>query len=454
MLNFSAYVVCILLFLTSSVRADESGNGQAVFEIGIDRSNLNSTHNAWTLGPPAEPKIYPFNALYIKGKGLNPKTYEEVRKKILNGISQLHPKWFRDGFGDDNQKSIDLFIDEVSQVHALGMKMLAVFGQNNDDFDPNDYIPKEGSGCSWGTYPLSKINIPKFEQRLRDYFNALQKAGVSVDAFEVGNELDQYCNNADNPTNAEVAAHHWKFFMTPEQINTFASGYAPFLKAAAGLIREYFPKAQIITFGTSYPTSAPLIQALANVTDNSGNISDYTQLVDGYGSHLYPTSDTTLNMVQTVTKELIDQAAILPHNDQKPIWITEWNESGSVTWSNRKWPFGPVTATDGSDVDKNKADDQGVYPAMTRAQVIRTFYKDVILKLKNADNPVNIKNVFYYSYDSVASYKEAKLPIWNCDETVFNTSRGITGACYSGVIDPVTGQLLPDIAAAVTNGAG
>jgi len=451
MQKFPAYLLYALLFLTSSARADNAGNGRSPLEIGIDRSNLNNPKNAWTIGPPAEPRIYPFNALYIKGKGLDPKTYEEARKKILNGVAQLHPAWFRDGFGNDDQKSISLFVDEVSQVHALGIKMLAVFGQSNDDFDPNDYIPKEESGCSWGTYPLRRIDLSKFEKRLRDYFNALQKAGISVDAFEVGNELDQYCNDADNPTNAVVALHHWKFFMTPAQINTFVEGYAPFLKTAVGVIREYFPKAQIITFGMSYPVSAPLIQALANYTDSSGNTSDYTQLVDGYGSHIYPSSDTTLNMVQTVTKELINQGAILPHNDQKPIWITEWNESGSVTWSNKKWPFHPATAANGLSEDKNDPDDQGAYPAMTRAEVIRTFYKDVISKLRNAEHPVNIRNAFYYSYDSVASYKETKLPVWNCDETVFNTSRGITGACYSGVIDPVTGQILPDISSAVAN---
>ncbi len=57
-------------------------------------------------------------------------------------------------------------------------------------------------------------------------------------------------------------------------------------------------------------------------------------------------------------------------------------------------------------------------------------------------NPVNIGSLFYYSYDSSGKSNM-------CDATIFNTSRGIKGTCFSGVIDPVTGNLLPDVAAAI-----
>jgi hypothetical protein len=35
------------------------------------------------------------------------------------------------------------------------------------------------------------------------------------------------------------------------------------------------------------------------------------------------------------------------------------------------------------------------------------------------------------------------------DATAFNTSRGIKGTCFSGEIDPVTGNLLADVVAAI-----
>jgi hypothetical protein len=59
-------------------------------------------------------------------------------------------------------------------------------------------------------------------------------------------------------------------------------------------------------------------------------------------------------------------------------------------------------------------------------------------------NPVNIGYLFYYSYDSAGKSVM-------CDQTVFNTSRGIKGTCFNGVIDPVTGELLPGVASAVMN---
>ena len=320
----------IYLTTTSGDAAGSRTKAMPDVEIGIDRSNMSTE---WTLSPPAEPNIYPFNGPY-NGSGV----FEARRKAIFNGIARLHPQWFRDGFGADTPEGPQLFVDTVAQVHARGMKILAVVGHTASDFDAKDYIDPTESGCQWGTFPLSKINLAKFEHRVRSYFDALKQAGLSVDAFEIGNELDLYCNDADMPKTSEFAAHHWKWFMTNEQVHTFAAGYVPFLKTFAGLIREYFPHAEIITFGMSNPSgnSAPMIQALANFTDSSGRTFDYTSLVDGYGSHIYLPSDTTLNMITRVTGELTSQAAMLPNIQKKPIWITEWNESASAFWSSHK----------------------------------------------------------------------------------------------------------------------
>ena len=38
-----------------------------------------------------------------------------------------------------------------------------------------------------------------------------------------------------------------------------------------------------------------------------------------------------------------------------------------------------------------------------------------------------------------------------CDATAFNTSRGNKGTSFNGVIDPITGDLLPDVVAALLN---
>jgi hypothetical protein len=76
--------------------------------------------------------------------------------------------------------------------------------------------------------------------------------------------------------------------------------------------------------------------------------SDYPpgayKLVDGYGAHLYPTSNTTVNMVEGATNALRYDAAHFPHVNEKPIWITEWNPSGSSWWNGRPWYLIPDVA--------------------------------------------------------------------------------------------------------------
>jgi len=430
------YIALFSLVAMSAVAASRPPKRLPGIEIGMDRSNMATE---WTISPPAEPKIYPFNGPY-NGPGV----FEARRTAVFDGVARLHPGWFRDGFGADTAKDAQLFADTVKQVHDRGIKLLAVVGPAGGDYEEKDYINPKDSGCQWGVHPLSKINLVKFEHRLRTHFDAVKAAGLSVDAFELGNELDLYCNDADMPKGSDFAAHHWKWFLTDQQVHQFAVGYVPFVTTFVRVIREYFPSAKIITCGMSNPTgnSAPLIRALANFTDASGKTFDYTSLFDGYGSHIYVPSDTTQHMIDSATTELTGQTATFPHAQQKPIWITEWSESGSAFWSSHKWYFQPSTRN-GIAADLNKSDPQGKYPAMTRPEVIDAF-NNVIEKLRASTNPVNVGYLFYYSYDSVGKSNM-------CDSTVFNTSRGIKGECYSGVIDPVTGDLLQDVSDAIMN---
>jgi hypothetical protein len=425
-----------IALLTATAAPPPRSTPATKLEIGIDRSNMSTE---WSLSPPSEPNIYPFTSPY-NGPGV----FEARRVAIFDGIAAMHPQWFRDGFGADTPADAEMFVDTVQQIHKRGMKILAVVGPTGTDFDPKDRISPQESGCQWGTHKLSEIDLQLFSARVRTHFDALKKAGESVDAFEIGNELDLYCNDADMPKTSDFAKHNWQWFLTPEQVHAFAVGYAPFLKAFAGLIKEYFPHAKIITCGMSNPSgnSAPLIQAMANFKDASGKTFDYTTLVDGYGSHMYPPADTTLNMIAHTIADLSAQAATYPNSDSKPIWITEWNESGGAAWSSKKWFFQPSNRN-GVAADLNSADAKHTYPPMTREEVIRAFREKVIESLRIGPKPANIATLFYYSYD--ASGKSGM-----CDASVFNTSRNIKGTCFTGLIDPVTGKALPDVVAALT----
>lgn len=428
----------VMLSIASLPAMAFDGTAVGKMETGIDRSNMSTE---WTLSPPAEPNAYPFNAPY-NGQGV----FEARRVAVFDGIARLHPQWFRDGLGAGTPQDVQLFVDTVRQMHARGIKVLAVVGASASDFDPKDHISPAASGCQWGVFPLSKIDLSKFEQRLRANLEVVKKAGESIDAFEIGNELDLYCNDADMPKTSEFAAHQWKWFLTPEQVHAFDAGYAPFLATFTKVAREYFPHSKLITFGMSNPTgnSAPLIAALADFKDKTGKPFDYTSLVDGYGTHIYPSSDTTLGLITQATAQLTSQAATFPHGRQKAIWITEWSEAASAFWSSHRWYFQP-TRRGNAMLDLNEEDTEHRFSPMTRAEVIEAFQNQVIGHLRSMPNPINIGYLFYYSYDSAG-----KSPM--CDATVFNTSRGIKGTCFNGVIDPLTGKLLPDIAAALERG--
>lgn len=432
--------LCLGVALSLAAIPGIAFGGMAVpkMETGIDRSNMGTE---WTLSPPAEPNAYPFNGPY-NGQGV----FEARRIAVFDGIAKLHPQWFRDGFGAGTPQDVQLFVDTVRQMHARGIKVLADIGASASDFDPKDRLSPAASGCQWGVFPLSKIDLSKFERRLRSDLEAVKQAGESVDAFEIGNELDLYCNDADMPKTSEFAAHQWKWFLTTEQVHAFAAGYAPFLAVFARVAKEYFPQTKLVTFGMSNPTgnSAPLIAALANFKDKTGKPFDYTSLVDGYGTHIYLSSDTTLDMVSRATAQLTSQAATFPHGRQKAIWITEWNEAASAFWSSHRWYFQP-TRRGNATLDLNGADPDHRFGPMTRAEVIEVFQNQVIQRLRSMQNPINIGYLLYYSYDSAGKSSM-------CDATVFNTSRGIKGTCFNGVIDPVTGKLLPDVAAALGQG--
>src|SRR3984885_14882120 len=204
----------------------------APLEFGVDRSNMGTQ---WTLAWPQEPKVSPFLAAAYNKPG----NFEARRGPVIDGIARVHAGWFRDGFGGSDQ-SIDL----LRLVHARGMKMLAIVGQAASDYPPGAYLSKAQSGCQWGIYPLSKINLAVYQKRIEAELAAVRAAGETVEAFEIGNELDLYCNDADNPTGAEWAKHQGKWFLSDAQVQTFVRGYGPFLATSVAAIRKYFPQAQ------------------------------------------------------------------------------------------------------------------------------------------------------------------------------------------------------------------
>jgi hypothetical protein len=89
--------------------------------------------------------------------------------------------------------------------------------------------------CGWsgGDGKLSEINLAKFAQHLRATLDAVRAANLTIDAFEIGNEFDTTCYDADVPVGHSASE---------KEIATWLRGYGEFLKAAAS-----HPRSQLLS---------------------------------------------------------------------------------------------------------------------------------------------------------------------------------------------------------------
>ena len=144
---------------------------QGVNEIGIDRSNL-----TWES--------------------------EAVQERTLWGIHALHATWFRDALEGANPNEVAAFVNEVRLAKQNNLKFLVNIVQRPADYDDGYQSPNAGADfdrrCGWpqGSGELSKINPDKFARRLRTQFDAVKTANLTIDAYEIGNEVDWICLTA------------------------------------------------------------------------------------------------------------------------------------------------------------------------------------------------------------------------------------------------------------------
>jgi len=328
-----------IIVLGSLFASPVSGLAQAGEEIGIDRSNLTKESAA-------------------------------VQEKTLQDIHALHATWFRDVLSGTTPQTVAKFVNEVRLAKQDNLKFLANVLAAQADYDEGYQSQNAGEEfrkrCGWpqGSSKLSQINLAKLAQRLRIQFNAVKAANLTIDAFEIGNEVDWICFNGDVPDGHTP---------TEAELTTAVRGYAHFLKVAAEVIRDprYFPNAKIITFGIAHGSDrwdkpphhfsnpARMVALLRNL-DGFNYLDNAIYHVDGYGTHIYPNPD---NLEQSVTDLIRQDAAIL--GPDKPFWITEWGLPSN------KYP--------------NK---QG----QTRSQAFRNFYA-ILDKLHIPFGPP-----FYYAY--------------------------------------------------------
>ncbi|HEY6371449.1 MAG TPA: glycoside hydrolase [Candidatus Sulfotelmatobacter sp.] len=295
MTKVSYSVVCFGWLFVASLLPSSAQLGE---EFGVDRSNLTRENEA-------------------------------VQEKALQDIHTLHAAWFRDVLSGTTPQTVAKFVNEVKLAKQNNLQVLANVLAAQADYDEGYQNPNPGEDfrkrCGWpqGSSELSKINLAQLAQRLRFQFDAVKAAHLTIDAFEIGNEVDWICFNGD------VSNGHSP---TESELMTTVRGYAHFLRTAAEVIRDprYFPNAKIITFGIAHGSDrwdhpphhfsnpARMVALLRNL-EGFNYLDNAIYHINGYGTHIYPDPD---NLEQSVTDLVHQDAAIL--GPDKPFWITEW----------------------------------------------------------------------------------------------------------------------------------
>jgi hypothetical protein len=267
------------------------------------------------------------------------KLSEAYQAKALAQIHALHATWFRDGVSGTTPEEVAKSVNLVRLVNQNNLKMLAIIGPSWKDFDAGYKNPNAGEAfgkrCGWpqGSGELSKVNLNTFAQHLRAVLGAVKAAGLTIDAFEIGNEYDSNCFNGDVPDGHAASE---------EEMITVLRGYGDFLKTAALIIRDYFPQAKIVTFGICHSDDRydkpphHISHPAANFVARLRNVNGFNYLdnslyhVDGYGTHIYPWPGNPAGHMTALLQE--DAAAL----SDKPLWVTEWSFMSHSQFPNGK----------------------------------------------------------------------------------------------------------------------
>jgi hypothetical protein len=192
---------------------------------------------------------------------------------------------------------------------------------------------------SWSRVPLSEVKPEEFRAWFKPMLEQLDAAGVHLTAIEFGNEINTAGYNGDipkpgsgrvlgitdlnNPQDPEgpAVAQSFRVYLqlmaNLKQIlqTSSANKATPILSAGLADWGLPGPKSWNNTVGVSIPDTIEFLRQ--NGLDN---------LADGYGVHVYPSSDPRTPLAVR-TAQLSQNIFVACKPGTKPCWLTEWGVS-------------------------------------------------------------------------------------------------------------------------------
>lgn len=220
----------------------------------------------------------------------------------MHGLSQLPNAYVRDVMQDASVST-----EAACNWHNLestGKRVLAIVMPMESDFDDvRDFNVLDGREviCGYGAPRYSKINVDKMKQRVSLFLDQMVAAGDSGAAFEIGNELDWMCFNADIPQTGYGDE------------TQFVQSYERVLSSIAPVIKSHFPNATVLSWGMSNWPGWTVNGALQNPVHALKSLPSYA-MVDGIAIHAYPAPTDVPVIFNNFAANGFD----------KELWITEW----------------------------------------------------------------------------------------------------------------------------------
>jgi hypothetical protein len=244
---------------------------------------------------------------------------DELAQLTKNGV-----KTIRTGLGNSSLN----FITQAYQ-HGIGTIVIVY----------PFYGSKAKSKGSWSQVPLSEIKPEEFREWLKPKLDKLEAAGVQLTAIELGNEINTSGYNGDIPkpgTGRVLGLSDLNNPNDPEGV-AIAAGYRAYLQImatlkdmrdqsqlnkttpilSAGLADWGLPSAKSWnkTTGVSIPDTIDFLRQ-----------NGMDKLADGYGVHVYPSSDPHTPLSARIA-QLQQDIFAGARQGAKPCWLTEWGIS-------------------------------------------------------------------------------------------------------------------------------
>lgn len=259
---------------------------------------------------------------------------------MLAAMKAVGVRMIRAGF-PPNDKGIDF----VRRVYAQGIRLdwIVGFGGYKTGAPTRPY--RRGQfPAMWGGHPLSYADPDRFRAYFAPLLSKLEAAGITLAAFELGNEINWAAFNPEFPLPGEGRQFGLADLTHDPEAKQVDTGFLQYLKLLAVLkdIRDHSKlnrQTPILTAGLAADEvpEGPMANnrkktdlVSVNATLDIMRAHGLDKLVDAYAVHVYPWGNgpgqpaAAAGRRARLAKYVLARCRPAGSPDGKPCWITEW----------------------------------------------------------------------------------------------------------------------------------